>query len=54
VCTDGLFNELSGEEIASVLAGGGDMAAIVDTLIDMAITHGGRDNVSVVVAEVAA
>ena len=54
VCTDGLFNELSGEEIGSVMAGGGDMVAIVDNLIDKAITHGGRDNVSVVVAEVAA
>ncbi len=54
LCTDGLFNELSGEEIASVMAGGGDMAAIVDNLIDKAVTHGGRDNVSIVVAEVAA
>ncbi len=54
VCSDGLFNELSGEEIASALAGGGDVAAIVDNLIDRAITHGGRDNISVVVAEVAA
>ena len=54
VCSDGLFNELSGEEIAIVMAAGEDVAAIVDNLIDRAITHGGRDNVSVVVAEVAA
>ena len=54
VCTDGLFNELSGEEITSAMVGGGDMTAIVDNLIEKAITHGGRDNVSVVVAEVAA
>jgi PPM family protein phosphatase len=54
VCTDGLFNELSGEEIASAMAEWGDEAAIADNLIDRAITHGGRDNVSVVVAEVAA
>ena len=54
LCTDGLFNELSGEEIASAMAGGGDLAMIVDDVIDKAITHGGRDNVSVVVAEVAA
>ena len=54
VCTDGLFNELSGEDITSAMAGGGDMAAIVDNLIDRAITHGGRDNVSVVVADLAA
>jgi serine/threonine protein phosphatase PrpC len=54
ICTDGLFNELSGVEIASAMAEGGDMAAIVDSLIDRAIAHGGRDNVSVVIAEVAA
>ena len=54
VCSDGLFNELSGDEIASAMAGGGNVAAIVDNLIESAITHGGRDNVSVVVAEVAA
>ena len=54
LCTDGLFNEMSGEEIANAMAEGGDMAAIVDNLIDSAVDHGGRDNVSVVVAEVAA
>jgi protein phosphatase len=54
ICSDGLFNELSGAEIESAIAEGGDVAAIVDNLIDRAITHGGRDNVSVVVAEVAA
>ena len=54
VCSDGLFNELTGEEIAGVMTGGGDMAAIVDNLVDRAIAHGGRDNVSVVIAEVAA
>jgi serine/threonine protein phosphatase PrpC len=36
------------------MARGGEVAAIVDQLIDGAIAHGGRDNVSVVVAEVAA
>jgi len=54
VCTDGLFNELSGEEIANAMAGSGDVTAIVDNLIDRALTHGARDNVSVVVAEMAA
>jgi serine/threonine protein phosphatase PrpC len=53
VCTDGLFNELSHEEIAKAMAVGGDMAEIVDKLVDGAIAHGGRDNLSVVVAEVA-
>ena len=54
VCTDGLFNELSSEEIANAMAAGGDLADIVDNLVESAIAHGGRDNVSVVVAEVAA
>ena len=54
VCSDGLFNELSGEEIASAVAGADDVGLIAANLIDAAITYGGRDNVSVVVAEVAA
>jgi len=54
VCSDGLFNELSGDDIENAMAGGGELAAIVDHLIDGAIAHGGRDNVSVVVAEIAA
>jgi serine/threonine protein phosphatase PrpC len=54
VCSDGLFNELSDQEITSAMAGGGDVVAVVDNLIESAIMHGGRDNVSVVVAEVAA
>ena len=36
------------------MAAGGHPADIVDDLIDGAIAHGGGDNVSVVVAEVAA
>ena len=54
VCSDGLFNELSREDISKAVAGTKDIAAISETLIDRAITHGGRDNVSVVVAEVTA
>jgi serine/threonine protein phosphatase PrpC len=53
VCSDGLFNELSFEEIAMSMAGGGDIAAIVDNFIDSATIHGARDNVSVIFAEVA-
>jgi PPM family protein phosphatase len=52
VCSDGLFNELSGEEIACTLADGGDVTHIVDSLTESALAHGGRDNISVVVAEV--
>jgi protein phosphatase len=54
LCSDGLFNELSSDAIASAVAGAGDPAAIVDTLIERANAQGGRDNISVVVAEAAA
>ena len=54
VCSDGLFNELSGDDIGRALAGDADVTAIVDSLVNGAVTRGGRDNVSVVVAEVAA
>jgi protein phosphatase len=54
VCSDGLFNELTDEEIEIALEGDQDLTAIVDTLIDDAVAKGGRDNVSVVIAEVAA
>ncbi len=54
VCSDGLFNELSGVDIERAVAGGSDVAAVVDSLVDGAIARGGHDNVSVVVAEVAA
>jgi serine/threonine protein phosphatase PrpC len=54
VCTDGLFNELSHQEIADALARDGGVASVADSLIDGAVAHGGRDNVSVVVAEVTA
>jgi protein phosphatase len=54
ICSDGLFNELSRVQIESAMVEGGDLAAMVDNLIDRAIAHGGRDNVSVVAAEVAA
>jgi protein phosphatase len=54
MCSDGLFNELSGDDIAHVMTRGGPVNSIVDHLIDEAVVHGGRDNVSVVVAEIAA
>jgi protein phosphatase len=52
LCSDGLFNELSCGEITRALEGDSDPAAIVDTLIERAVAQGGRDNISVVIAEV--
>ena len=53
VCSDGLFNELTDDEIETILGGDPDVSEIVDTLVDGAIAKGGRDNVSVAIAEVA-
>ena len=54
LCSDGLFNELSDDEIANAVENARDLSAIVDTLIERANAQGGRDNISIVVAEVAA
>jgi serine/threonine protein phosphatase PrpC len=54
ICSDGLFNEVPSVEIAGIMAMGGDVATVVDSLVDKAIGVGGRDNVSVVIAEMAA
>jgi PPM family protein phosphatase len=54
LCSDGLFNELSDEEIGSTLAGDEDVVTMVEKLIDRANASGGGDNISVVIAEVAA
>jgi PPM family protein phosphatase len=54
LCSDGLSNELSDADIAKVMAQPIGLTSVVDTLITEAVDHGGRDNVSVVVAEIAA
>jgi serine/threonine protein phosphatase PrpC len=54
LCTDGLFNELSTKDIAAAMEGAGEIGTIVDNLIEKAVTHGGRDNVSVLIVEMAA
>jgi protein phosphatase len=49
LCSDGLSNEVSGQEMAAALAARDCRLAAV-RLVEMALEHGGRDNVSVVVA----
>lgn len=53
LCSDGLFNEVSADGLASVLESRSDAGTTVDELIDMALARGGRDNVSAVIADVA-
>ena len=52
VCTDGLFTEMTSGEIASLMAENEDIEATADALVELALSHGGHDNVSVVVGEV--
>lgn len=51
LCSDGLSNEVTSEEIARVLESG-DCRVATDTLIDMALQAGGRDNITAVVIRV--
>ena len=52
LCTDGLFNEVPADEIASTMAATEGLEATVDVLVELALSRGGRDNVAVVVAEI--
>jgi protein phosphatase len=54
LCSDGLFNEMRDDEIASVLAATEDLQATADSLVELALSRGGPDDVSVVVAEIRA
>ena len=50
LCSDGLYNELSRDEIAARL-GEGTVDAAAQSLIAQTLAHGARDNVSVIVIE---
>lgn len=52
VCSDGLFNEVPDAELETLMGADIDLQATADALVGVAIASGGRDNVSVVVAEV--
>jgi serine/threonine protein phosphatase PrpC len=54
LCSDGLTKEVDDPRIHRVLASGGTAAAAADELMDAALAAGGRDNVTVVVLDVAA
>ena len=51
LCSDGLHDELTDDEIADYLRRSGDPRQAVDNLIAAALNKGGRDNVSVVIVE---
>jgi PPM family protein phosphatase len=54
VCTDGLYSEVPSDEIAALMTSTADLQATADALVERALARGGRDNVSVVVADVTA
>lgn len=51
LCSDGLSDELTDEEIATQLARSRDLKSAVDNLIDAALEAGGKDNISVIIIE---
>ncbi|MBX7256295.1 MAG: protein phosphatase 2C domain-containing protein [Candidatus Hydrogenedentes bacterium] len=52
VCTDGLINMAKDSEILNVFANGSAPADIAHRLIDLANDNGGRDNITVIVADI--
>ena len=52
LCSDGLTDELSDDQIAAVLRGVGDPDEAARRLVDQANQSGGRDNITVVVVDV--
>ena len=51
LCSDGLVDEVDDREIADVLAVHASPQAASEALVDVALRHGGRDNVTVVVVD---
>jgi protein phosphatase len=54
LCSDGLSDVVEDEAIRAVLAGERSREACADRLVALALDHGARDNVSVVIADVLA
>jgi protein phosphatase len=52
LCSDGLTNELADDQIREVLATVADPQEVADLLVRAAKTHGGSDNITVVVVDV--
>jgi serine/threonine protein phosphatase PrpC len=52
LCSDGLTNELGPDQISEVLSSVGDPRQAAELLVQAARTHGGSDNITVVVVDV--
>jgi protein phosphatase len=53
LCTDGLTDMVSESEIQAVLAKAPSAKIACNTLVDLALANGGRDNITVIVARYA-
>jgi len=51
LCSDGLYGPVTDESIAHILGASGDVAVAAERLIAAAVSAGGSDDVTVVVAE---
>jgi len=54
LCSDGLFNHVPDDELAALAAARTSPQAAVDALLELGLSRGGEDNLSVVVADVRA
>lgn len=52
LCSDGLTDMVTNAEICAILKSHGSARECVNTLIDTALEHGGRDNVTVILVQV--
>ena len=50
-CTDGLTNMLTDGEIAEIILGSDDTASAAEKLLERANAAGGKDNITVIVAD---
>jgi protein phosphatase len=54
LCSDGLVNEVADNQIQPLLEQDTDPGVVADALVDLALANGGRDNVTVIIADVRA
>lgn len=52
LCSDGLSNEVSDDEIAAIATVETDLHVVCDQLVQRALNAGGRDNISLIVLEI--
>jgi serine/threonine protein phosphatase PrpC len=52
LCSDGLWSEVADDELCASIDPGRDLDEVARAVVDQAMTAGGRDNISVVVADV--